>query len=121
MTQDGLGQSLDVIRGDVRTLVQERPHLAAQHQVLTGTRTRAPLDELLDPCRRIRVARPGSANQVQHHVHHVLGHRYLAHNFLALFDLFTGENGLDLALTRAGRLQNNLTLLITIRVVDLDH
>jgi hypothetical protein len=51
MTQNRLGEGLDVIRRDMRSTVKQRASLAAQDQELYRSRASAPTDHILDEVR----------------------------------------------------------------------
>ena len=64
------------------------------------------------------VVRPREAHEIEHEIHHVIGHGHFADDLLQLEDLRSVDHRLDLGVERAGGARDDLPLLLAIRVID---
>jgi hypothetical protein len=105
-----VGHRLDVVPGDVRAAVEERPGLRRQDEPHTGSRARAELD-----VRR----RPRRADQVDHAVADVVGDGHLSGQLLGALEAVAGEHPVNRGIGRAGRVPlDDLAFLVAGGVID---
>ncbi len=91
--QHGSRQCLNVVRGNMRSSLQQSAGLGSEQKILDGTRTRAPAEPFLNPLRRTGFMNSRLANQCQGVVDDVVRHGNLTDNVLDVKNLLGREDG----------------------------
>src|SRR4051812_26154890 len=89
--------------------------------MLAGTRTRAPAYHLLHIIADARLGGAGGAHEIKHELRHVIRHRHATGERLRLSKVVAAEHRLDVSQDRSGRACKDFTLMIAIRIRDLDE
>ena len=109
---------LDVFDGDVGTAIEDRVRLAAEDEVLTRARPRAPIDVLSDVLRRFAGRHTGRAGEAERVADDVISDRHFPNQALQLEDLFATDDRLHLDGSTAGGPLHDLELFVLRRVLD---
>ena len=100
--------------------MQDRPRLAAEDQVLAGSRPCPPGEQIGDELRRLRLPGPSRAHQIDGVLKDMIGHDHLPHQFLHLQNRRPVEDRLHVAAGRLVVALHDLHLLRTVRIADDD-
>ena len=75
VAQDGRGEALDVVEGDVGSSAEERARLRSEDEELGGAQAGAPVDVLVDEVGGAVAVRAGAGGEADGVADEVLGHR----------------------------------------------
>ena len=121
VTEDGRGDGFDIFqRGHVGS-AQCRTGLAAEDEILNGTRTGSPADIFLEPLGGVRRIGAGAANDFDGVVVNVIGHGDPADEALKLENFLTGQEGIQRCLVDTGGFTGDAFFFRSGRVIDVDE